>query len=141
MLPPGHPGIYDEDNNIRKKLRLKWWMGLHELKNARTYDQIVRVKDSAMEKIIGLEIPGEILTGIEKIKNREIIDNTPVFFGHYWFTGEPRLLTKTTVCLDYSVARGGRLVCYRWDGEQILDNSKLVAVPNFSHGRTRINTD
>lgn len=128
MLPPGHPGIYDEDKNLRKKLRLKWWMSLHEWKNARTYDQIVRVKDNAMEKIIGLEIPGNILTGIGKIKNKEATANTPIFFGHYWFTGEPQLLTKTAVCLDYSVARGGKLVCYRWDGEQSLDDSKFVAV-------------
>jgi hypothetical protein len=32
-------------------------------------------------------------------------------------------------CLDYSVARpGGKLVAYRWDGEQQLDAGKFVAV-------------
>jgi hypothetical protein len=128
MLPPGHPGVYDKDNHLRKKLRLKWWMSSHEWKNPKTYDQIVRVNENAMEKIVGLEIPGNILTGIKKIKKRETTNNIPVFFGHYWFTGDPQLLTKTAACLDYSVARGGKLVCYRWDGEPSLDNSKFVPI-------------
>ncbi len=128
MLPSGHPGVYDKDNNLRKKLRLKWWMIPHEFKNAKTYGQIVRVNEYAMEEIAGLEIPGNILTGIKKIKKKETTNNIPVFFGHYWFTGEPQLLTKTAACLDYSVARGGKLVCYRWDGEQSLDNSKFVPI-------------
>jgi hypothetical protein len=128
MLPSDHPGVYDKDNNLRKKLRLKWWMSSHEFKNVKTYDQIVRVNENAAEKIVGLKIPENILMGIKKIKNKETSNNTPVFFGHYWFTGEPQLLTKTAACLDYSVARGGKLVCYRWDGEQSLDNSKFVPI-------------
>jgi hypothetical protein len=127
-LPSGHPGVYDKDNNLRKKLRLKWWMSLHEWKNAKTYDQIIRINENAMGKIIGLEIPENILTGIKKINKKKATNNTPVFFGHYWFSGEPQLLTKKAVCLDYSVAKGGKLVCYRWDGEQSLDNSKFVVV-------------
>jgi len=33
-------------------------------------------------------------------------------------------------CLDYSVAgkSGGKLVAYRWDGEQALSNDKFVYV-------------
>lgn len=127
MLPPGHPGVYDKDNNHRKKLRLKWWLYPHKWKNPKTYDQIVRVNENALEKVVGLEIPGNILPEINQLKKQQRTDHTPVFFGHYWFSGEPRLLTKTATCLDYSVAKGGKLVCYRWDGEQILDNLKFVA--------------
>ena len=55
----------------------------------------------------------------------------PVFFGHYWLTGLPELIRDNVCCLDYSVAgyRGdGRLVAYRFDGEQKLDNRKFVSV-------------
>ena len=31
-------------------------------------------------------------------------------------------------CLDYSVAKGYKLVAYRWDGSQILDPAILVWV-------------
>jgi hypothetical protein len=55
-------------------------------------------------------------------------DETPVFFGHYWLRGEPRLLTPHSVCLDYSVAKGGELVGYRWQGEQVLRPAGLVRV-------------
>ena len=49
----------------------------------------------------------------------------PLFIGHYWLTGTPRLLSDSVACLDYSVAKGGKLVAYRWDGESTLENSKL----------------
>jgi hypothetical protein len=51
----------------------------------------------------------------------------PVFFGHYWFRDtRPSILAHNVVCLDYSVALGGFLCAYRWDGEQRLDNGKFV---------------
>ena len=55
----------------------------------------------------------------------------PVFFGHYWLTGVPKLIRDNVCCLDFSVAgyRGnGRLAAYRFDGEQRLDESKFVWV-------------
>lgn len=48
--------------------------------------------------------------------------------GHYWFKGTPKKLADNVACLDYSVARGGKLVAYRFDGEQVLDNDKFVFV-------------
>lgn len=53
----------------------------------------------------------------------------PVFLGHYWFDGTPQRLATNIVCLDYSVAKvGGKLVAYRWDGEQTLSQDKFVSV-------------
>ena len=49
----------------------------------------------------------------------------PVIVGHYWLTGAPELLSNKVGCVDYSVAKGGKLVAYRWDGESELDNRKL----------------
>jgi hypothetical protein len=51
----------------------------------------------------------------------------PCFIGHYQLSGNPRPLGKNIACVDYSVSRNdGKLVAYRWDGEQILDEKKFV---------------
>ena len=51
-----------------------------------------------------------------------------MFVGHYWLDTEPEVLASNVACLDYSVAAesGGKLVAYRWDGEQSLDNDRFV---------------
>ena len=61
--------------------------------------------------------------------SRTPYDNAkPVFFGHYWMTGVPAMQTATAACVDYSAAKDGPLVAYRWDGEPTLDNSNFVSV-------------
>ncbi|MBL0340922.1 MAG: hypothetical protein IPP71_08340 [Bacteroidetes bacterium] len=50
------------------------------------------------------------------------------FFGHYWLKGEPSLYRNNICCLDYSVAKKGKLVAYRLDDEKKLANGKLVWV-------------
>jgi hypothetical protein len=48
-----------------------------------------------------------------------------LFIGHYWLTGIPQLLSDKVACVDYSVAKGGKLVAYRWDGEPVLAQDKF----------------
>ena len=55
-------------------------------------------------------------------------DEKKVFFGHYWLKGQPSLYKDNICCLDYSVAKGGKLVAYRLNGENILDRKNLVYV-------------
>ena len=56
-------------------------------------------------------------------------ETPPVFLGHYWMEGEPVPLAPNIACLDYSVAKpGGKLVAYRWDGEQTLSRDKFIWV-------------
>lgn len=52
----------------------------------------------------------------------------PVFMGHYWLQGRPRVLASNIACLDYSAVKYGRLVAYRFDGEHQLNNDKFVWV-------------
>ena len=40
------------------------------------------------------------------------IDDKPVFFGHYWMSGEPELQSTNALCLDYSAGTNGPLVTY-----------------------------
>ena len=54
--------------------------------------------------------------------------------GHYWFQDTPEILAHNVACVDYSVAKpGGKLVAYRWDGEQELSNDKFVWVDRLGH--------
>ena len=55
------------------------------------------------------------------------VEGSPVFIGHYWMTGHPGLQSPRVACVDYSAAKGGPLVAYRWDGEQELDERHFVA--------------
>ena len=56
-------------------------------------------------------------------------DAPPVFFGHYWLRADaPAVLAPNVACLDYSVAKGGMLIAYRWDGEHQLSSSKFAWV-------------
>ncbi len=52
----------------------------------------------------------------------------PVFFGHYAWPEHPRPLAPNIACLDFGVSHGGLLGAYRWDGEQILEPGKFLAV-------------
>ena len=65
-----------------------------------------------------IEVPPEFALGP--------IDGSPILFGHHWFSGDVALETTKVACLDWSAAREGPLVAYRWDGEPELRNDKLV---------------
>ena len=53
----------------------------------------------------------------------------PVFIGHYWLSHQhPQILADNVACLDFSVAKGGFLCAYRWDGEKKLSNDNFVRV-------------
>ncbi len=58
----------------------------------------------------------------------DLYSGPPVIFGHYWFVGTPAVISTLFACLDYSVANGGPLVAYRWDGESELATEKLAWV-------------
>jgi hypothetical protein len=48
-----------------------------------------------------------------------------VIFGHYWFTGTPAVISPRVACVDYSAAKDGPLVAYRWDGESELSSNSI----------------
>ena len=64
-------------------------------------------------------------------KDRMIAEpDRPTFIGHYWFDPKaaPERASKRVACVDYSVANGGPLVAYRFDGETELTKDKFVWV-------------
>ena len=111
---PGDYFFHDKDGNKRRNVRLKWW----EDPVGKTFG------DLAMNEV------SEVSTvPVEKLDGNSYDDSeVPVFFGHYWLQGRPDLYRHNVCCLDYSVAKDGFLVAYRFDGEAKLDSSKLLWV-------------
>lgn len=127
-LPTDYPGVYDKDGILRKHVRLQWWLSTAQLSAARSYDQVARVDDHVALQLQKLLLPDYVRS--ELTSRQTLSCHTPIFIGHYWFRGVPRLLSETVVSLDYSVAKGGLLVGYRWDGETTLNPQKLVCQVN-----------
>jgi hypothetical protein len=115
-LPPPHT-FHDKDGHERRRVRVRWWDN-----EAVTYAQAAMLLAAERAALPDEPIPEHARIGYGGEK--------PLFVGHYWLTGSPRLLSDTVACLDYSVARGGQLVAYRWDGEPLLDASKFHWVGN-----------
>lgn len=54
-------------------------------------------------------------------------ENPLVFVGHYWLSDEiPSPVADNCACLDYSIAKGGKLVAYCWRGEKTLKESNFI---------------
>ena len=107
----------DKDETERTEIRIKWW----EDPSKMTYKSI------SVEHIENLpEQPIEL----SELKSLDFYrsDDKKVFFGHYWLKGEPSLYKNNICCLDYSVAKDGKLVAYQLNGENILDRSNLTYV-------------
>ena len=113
---PNGLSFADKDGHRRYLTRVRWWQ---DPTLAAAYH------DYFLEDLA--ELRGQPLD-VASLDPWHYQDDTPVFFGHYWLRGTPQILQPHAVCLDYSVAKGGQLVGYRWDGEQVLSADKLVWV-------------
>lgn len=114
-LPPSVT-FTDKDGHPRHRTRVRWWDPA-----ATTYRQAALMGEQER-----LQLPDTPLPATAQL----VYDNKkPVFFGHYWFTGQPQVLSPKICCLDYSAARDEHpLVAYTWEGEQELRSDHLVAV-------------
>lgn len=107
----------DKDGTRRTEIRIKWW----EDPSKMTYKSI---SVEPLEKLPEQPIKLSKLTSLDFYRS----DDKNVFFGHYWLKGEPSLYKDNICCLDYSIAKGGKLVAYRLNGENILDSRNFVYV-------------
>ena len=110
-LPQPHSFV-DKDGHQRRRVRVRWWD-----KTAISHQQAALLDDAARQQLPDSPIPAHNHIGHD--------GGTPVFIGHYWATGTPTLLSPKVACVDYSIGKGGKLVAYRWDGEQALDPQKF----------------
>lgn len=102
-LPEGQFMI-DKDGAKRRECRLKWWSA----------------DKSTMGKGI-ISCPDNLLQNPmpEGSDLKIFASEKLVFFGHYWLVGIPDIENPSAICLDYSVAKGGKLVAARMEGDKL----------------------
>lgn len=112
---PGDLTFADKDGHVRRKARVKWY----ESTQGRTLANYLFDSQGSFPEISLKEAGVAASEGYP-------VDAPPVFCGHYWLSGDrPRLLASNVACLDFSVAKGGLLCAYRWDGEATLSEDKF----------------
>ncbi len=115
VLPDGVE-IIDKDGHRRSATRVRWFDDPRG-KTSRTYS----IEDIDCDH----PLPEAVVDEASPYPAGE----KPVFVGHYWLRGErPSLLATNVACVDWSVAKGGFLCAYRWDGEQTLNEERFVWV-------------
>lgn len=107
----------DKDGTGRTEIRIKWW----EDPSKMTYKSI---SVEPIEKLPEQPIKLSNLKFLDFYRG----DEKKVFFGHYWLKGQPSLYKDNICCLDYSIAKEGKLVAYRLNGEGILDSRNFTYV-------------
>ncbi|MET4694486.1 metallophosphoesterase [Endozoicomonas lisbonensis] len=105
--------ITDQNGKVRNEVRLKWWD-----------EQATRLPEAATNtgntELPDVDLPNTIF---------RYRDSVPLFFGHYWMQGAPEILSPSIACVDYSSkSKNGKLVAYRWQGEQTLNDDHFVWV-------------
>ncbi len=113
-LPCGY-SFEDKDKTKRHEVRIKWWINESSSLGDVAFPIGVLDEQAAADYLIH----AKDLIGYPE-------DEKPVFIGHYWLHDKPRKLADNVACLDYSVARGGRLTAYRWSGEQIINDNNFI---------------
>ena len=97
------------DGVVRGMFRTKFWEESPE-----TYGDLVFQPDALPEHIA--------IRPLTYRQKRELlfygVDEPLLFVGHYWQQGRPQPLRPNLACLDYSAVKYGRLVAYRWSGEE-----------------------
>ena len=110
-LPEGN-SFFDKDGTCRDRVRTRWWDD-----TAITYAQAAIVDEPTRRTL-----PNDPICDHARIGD---VSDKLTFFGHYWQTGNPERLSPTTACVDYSIANGGRLVAYCWNGEREIINANF----------------
>ncbi|HEY3898241.1 MAG TPA: metallophosphoesterase [Chthoniobacter sp.] len=113
-LPDGHTFV-TKDGVERHEIRVKWWIP----GAGKTYYDL---------SLPTCETAPRLLAPANRSLERGYAETEPpVIVGHYWLApAKPELLAPNVACVDYSVAKDGPLVVYRWDGEAVLDDGKFV---------------
>jgi hypothetical protein len=101
----------DAEGTQRRQTRVKWWSP-----EATTY---------RTASIMGRTWLTNSQTSSCRIGGSRTVIGSRFSSGTTGLSGEPRVEWSVAVCLDYSIAKDGALVAYRWSGEDQLTPENL----------------
>ncbi len=108
----------------RKQARIRWWD--HD---ASTLPELAELTGAKLQDHSPYPLPTTKIEVSPDFRGFVYTDHVPLFYGHYWRTGEPVHKddwTTYTACVDFSAISGGTLVAYRWSGEKEIQVSHYV---------------
>lgn len=118
MRLPDGVSIPDKDGHVRFDVRVRWHADP-------THLTLRQYAFGASDLLPDGPAPSKVATGIEPYPESAL----PVFFGHYWLTGVPEPFAPNVACVDYSVAKNGKLCAYQWSpGESTIRADRYVWV-------------
>lgn len=109
--------IKDAKNIRRTNFRILWWESPH----GQTFRHLSYGNRFVLPDYT---VPEQILFPFEVYEP----DQPLVFFGHYCIGTAPLAAAANVCCMDGCVAGNGRLVAYRWCGEEVINDSHFVSV-------------
>lgn len=112
----------DKGGHRRDEARVRWWDH-----SATTMRSLAEIPSSFTTEDRGPypELPDTPYPEAEQFRYD---GDVPVVFGHYWRRWDELVVQPTAACVDLSVAGGGHLAAYRWDGEPTLDEKNIEMV-------------
>jgi len=111
--------VKDAKNIRRTNFRILWWESPH----GQTFRHLSYGNRFVLPDYT---VPEQILFPYEVYEP----DQPLVFFGHYCIGSAPLAPAPNVCCLDACIAGNGRLVAYRWSGEDLINESHFVSVPS-----------
>ncbi len=115
-LPEGVK-LEDSDGHERDTTRIKWWS-----EGEKSYHGLGMIPEEQKKKVPNASLDIEVIPYPSSAP--------PVFFGHYWLRGPLEIQKCNVACVDYSVAKGGKLCSYSWNSEDNLSEDNFHFVPS-----------
>jgi hypothetical protein len=91
----------DPDGHERGDIRIKWWQS-----DVHTYREAAQIANEHMGQVPDIPLPKGAMSGFSQ-------EGPMTFIGHYWLEGEPQNLAPNVICVDYSIAKQGKLCAYQ----------------------------
>ena len=114
---PNNTTVTDKEGHTRRRVRIRWFESPdgHSL-GSYAFPHVPRLND--------VHVPDSVCP------SPYAAESPPLFIGHYWLDSRHNpLLLSNLACLDLSVAKGGMLCAYRFNGEAVLNPQAFVKVP------------
>lgn len=114
---PGDIKIMNNKGICPRTFRIRWW----EDPTGKTFEAM---NFESKFQLPDYTIPQQLLPATMPYQE----SNPVLFFGHYCRKEGPFIIRPNLCCIDACIAGSKTLLAYRWDGEKILSEEKIIRV-------------